>query len=204
MSKKEPKYESALSLWKASFQFLSLVEITSQGTLSQGNKCFVIKDLPITEEEFEEETKYSDCNIAIAVLFNLYHGIELLVKGFLLMKGPVKPKHNIRELCMEFKAKYPFERELNEFFTKYTDNADLPTCLKEFFTENEIEFKDLYEALRYPSNPNFERMKTYSSLAYKGGDSLPFFQELHNDIVKVRRVAVKLGRSFEQPKLDNK
>jgi hypothetical protein len=116
------------------------------------------------------------------------------------MKGDVDPKHNIETLFQEFKDKYPNESELNEFFNKYTDDASLPSCIQEFLSENKIKFEDLYRTLRYPVNTKFEDMKTYYSLTYRGEDNLPFFGDLHIDLVKVFRAASKLGRSLEQLK----
>lgn len=193
------QYNLALSFWKASFQFLALVENVSRETASQGNQWIMIKDDPIGTEEYAEGTKWSDHTIIIPLLFNLYHGIELLSKGFLLVvpKVTVKPTHTVQSLCREFAQVYSTETQLIAFFRKYTEDESLPLILKQFQEDNALSFENLYQALRYPSNRDFKDMRDYVSLKYRGEDGRKFFQELHEDIKAVRIAAVMLVRSLE-------
>lgn len=196
------QYQLALSFWKASFEYLMLVENIARETIVQGNTWFITKrwqDGPVTEKEYHEGTKWSDHTIIIPMLFNLYHGIELLVKGFLLARSQteVKPTHTVQHLCRQFYNAYPGERELNSFLRKYTEEANLPAILGDFLRDNAMTFDDLYQALRYPSDRNFQTLKTYIELKYKGTKGIPFFKELHQDIEAVRVAAVRLGRSLE-------
>lgn len=132
-------------------------------------------------------------------MFNLYHGLELLVKGFLLVSPDqnVKPTHSIGELCGQFSRAYPSETELIDFLTKFTDAQRLPALLKSFLEENNLTPDDLYQAVRYPSDSRFQTLRNYTELKYKGTGGLPFFRELTADINRVRSAAVKLGRSLE-------
>jgi hypothetical protein len=86
---------------------------------------------------------------------------------------------------------------LNSFLRKYTEEANLPAILGDFLRDNAMTFDDLYQALRYPSDRNFQTLKTYIELKYKGTIGIPFFKELHQDIEAVRVAAVRLGRSLE-------
>jgi len=57
---------------------------------------------------------------------------------------------------------------LNSFLRKYTEEANLPAILGDFLRDNAMTFDDLYQALRYPSDRNFQTLKTYIELKYKG------------------------------------
>ena len=93
------QYDVAFSFWTVSFQYLMLVENISRETTSNRNPLGHMKDVkkgPITEDELLDATRWSDHILIIPLLFNLYHGIELLVKGFLLITPgvDVKPRHS--------------------------------------------------------------------------------------------------------------
>jgi len=50
-------------------------------------------------EKYEEQTKWNDFNVGVPVLFNYYHGLELLMKGLLqeIGKLPDKNNHNLTD-----------------------------------------------------------------------------------------------------------
>jgi hypothetical protein len=179
-----------------------LVENVARETVAQGNTWFMAKDWEdgeITADEYAEGTRWSDHTLIIPLLFNLYHGIELLVKGFLLVAPDqmVKPRHSIGRLCRQFSREYPDETELNDFFAKFTDDQRLPALLADFLKDNGLTLNDLYQAVRYPSDQDFQTLRKYVELKYQGEEGLPFFQELVDDIKAVRVSAVRLGRSLE-------
>ena len=179
-----------------------LVENVAREIVAQGNAWFIMKDYedgPVTIDESAEGTRWSDHKLIIPLLFNLYHGIELLVKGFLLVSSGqnVKPKHSIGRICRQFSQAYPDETELIAFVTKFTEEQRLPDLLSEFLKDNSLTLNDLYQAVRYPSDQDFQTLRKYIVLKYKGADGLPFFSELAEAIKGVRKAAVKLGRSLE-------
>ena len=196
------QYDVASSFWTVAFQYLMLVENVARETASDRNPLGLIKDVkegPITENEPLGATRWSDHTLIIPLLFNLYHGIELLVKGFLLITPgvDVKPRHSIQRLCREFSAAYPNEKELNAFFQKYTEESQLPSLLNEFLRDNALTFGDLYQSLRYPSDQDFMDLNLYVQLKHRGMRGVNFFQELHDGIKLIRPLAVRLGHSLE-------
>ena len=200
----EQRYDLALSFWTASFQYLMFAENVARETASQDNVWVMVRDFkegPIGPEEYAEATRWSDHSVIIPLLFNLLHGIELLVKGFLLVDPAetVEKEHNICELCARFKAKYPEETTLNNFFDKYTNESCMPELLRRFLADNGLQVDGLYQALRYPS-PDFSTMRRYSTLKYQGQKGTPFFTELCQDIHAVRIASVRLGREWESKK----
>lgn len=179
-----------------------LVENVARETVAQGNTWFMTKDWKsgeITADEYAEGTRWSDHTMIIPLLFNLYHGIELLLKGFLLVapEQNVKPKHSIGQLRCQFRQTYPNETELINFFAKFTDEQHLPELLANFLKDNSLTLKALYQAVRYPSDQDFQNLRKYVELKYQGRKGLPFFQGLVDDIKKIRVAAVRLGRSLE-------
>jgi hypothetical protein len=205
--KASAEYDVALSFWTVSFQYLMLVENVAREIVSNLNPLGLTKlhsEGPITEDELVEATRWSDQSLVIPLLFNLYHGIELLVKGFLLITPgvQVKPQHSIQRLCRGFSAAYPNEIELNAFLKKYTEESQLPPLLRDFLRDNALTFADLYQALRYPIDQDFVDLKRYVRLKYKGQQGVHFFRELDEEIKSIRPLAVRLGRSLE-PKQEN-
>lgn len=195
------RYILALSFWTASFQYLHLVDNAAHETASSGNLWFMARDFSegeITEEEYFNDTKWSDHRIIIPLLFNLLHGIELLVKGFILVdpSETIDKQHNIGDLCSRFRIKYPDQDTLNNFFERYTTDDHAPELLQRFRIDNGLSMNGLYQALRYPS-PDFASMRIYASLKYKGESGTSFFSNLVNDIRKTRVAAVALGRALE-------
>lgn len=196
----EEKYKIALSFWTASFQYLMLVENASREIVAHDNIWIMVGDFNDTtniEQEYDEARRWSDHTTIIPLLFNLHHGIELLIKGFLLTDPDedIKKSHDIIDLCSRFCHLFPNEIELNNFFHKYTCEYAMPDILKKFLRDNRIDVRSLYQALRYPS-PDFQVMRNYSALKYNGKEGIHVFSDLQTEMRCVLRSAVKLGESL--------
>jgi hypothetical protein len=120
-------------------------------------------------------------------LVQSHHGIELLVKGFLIAHGHEEPTHEIQKLCQLFAVEFPDEKELNYFLNKYTNESSLPPILMQFLEENGLIFKSLYDALRYPGARNFRNLKTYVGLEYKGEKAYHFSENYSKISLKYHR-----------------
>ncbi len=192
------QYDIALSFWTASFQFLVLVENAAGEIDAQGNTWEMVRDFPITETEYDEATRWSDHTVIIPLLFNLLHAIEMLIKGFLLTDRDeeVGKSHDIIDLTSRFLHLFPDQTVLNDFFHRYTCEYAMPEILKQFLKENGIDVRSLYQSLRYPS-PDFQVMRTYRCLKYRGRAGCDFFTALQSEIKEVRKAAVALARSLE-------
>jgi len=184
----------ALSFLTFSNQYLTLVENVARETVLHGNSWSIISDFVLEKEEYEKKTRWSDFSIIFPLLFNLFHGIELLIKGLILADSTEtmkKGKHNLCILCDRFRLKYPEQKILNNFFDKYTNKESMPEILRNFMIENKLDANILYEELRYPS-PNFDLIRNYSSLKYQDKEGVPFFKDLADDIDSVLRESVKM------------
>lgn len=131
-------------------QYLDASKNLLQGITDCHNINIVISDEPVSEEERTEATRHNSFSIIIPSIFCLYHGLELMIKAFLMVDGSYKKTtHSISDVLDVFKAKYPTEFELYESFLYITDYSKTP-IVKSFAEENEINSVDkLYQALRY-------------------------------------------------------
>jgi len=198
---RDEAYDLGLAHWKVALQYLSLVEAASIQIARQKNSFGVVKDVskgPVTDTELERKTRWSDHRMIIPLLFNLYHGIELLVKGYRAATScELKPTHGIVQLCEEFIAAHPNEQVIALFLRKFTVEECLPEMLRAFLKANSLSIEQLYQAVRYPTDTKFVRIWNYLDLQYNGDDGVAFFCDLSKNIRKMRRAAVRHGRSLE-------
>jgi hypothetical protein len=202
MTREQENHVKCLSFWTMAFSYLKLTQSSLEETIKRNNRWVIFSSSPLAELEYEEATKWSDFRIVISVLFNFYHGLELLLKGFVLAKSANKqhtPNHNICDLIADFKNLYPTSRSLIIIFDKYISDPPEATILRDFCNDNKIDVNKFYENLRYPSNRAMDKMFTHFCLKYRERDdeSLLFFKGLVNDITQIFAESVPLGRSFE-------
>ena len=109
----------------------------------------------------------------------------------------LKAKHSIEGLSSQFIKRHPKETILCEFLKKYAHLGKLPDILKTFLSKNKLTINQLYEALRYPTDPSFTDTRSYLSIKYRGKEGIAFFETLVTDIGEARKAAVVYGRSLE-------
>jgi len=189
-------YDEAVSYWTIGLQYFHLVKAIVGETIKQNNAFVIISDEDISWDQYELDTKWSDHRLIIPVLFDFYHGVEIILKGFLIAAGKLGTKnHELSKLLSEFE-KYYSNGELHIFFTKYIDIAHLPDLLKDFCKESSITMDDYYQALKYPKS-NRGNKYFYLPLKYKGKNGVTFFKELEKDIDDAINQIVDLGRSIK-------
>jgi len=121
-----------------------------------------------------------------------------LLKGFVLSESGPNPKHRLTHLLESFVAAYPSETELITLFQKYLIQSAMPEILIDFLKKNESSVDHFFESLRYPFNLNLSRNYKHTMLKYKGGEGLPFYEELVADIGTMDKCTVALGRKLER------
>jgi hypothetical protein len=134
------------------YNFLQLTINSIDEMEKQGNHHTIISDGNSSEQEswanYEEKTKWNDNNIAIPVLFNFYHGVELVLKGLYLICGSneLKHSHKLREHIKSLSlCSNPPDDILIAFFDdllKYDPNG--------FFKENKSNSNQFHILFRYP------------------------------------------------------
>lgn len=191
------EYNRSLSFWKMGFYFLDISNAVFNQTIKLENAWIVIDDKPIDEKKYNEKTEFSDFNLIVPTLFNLYHGFELVFKGFLLLRMGIDSNHDIERLYEDFKKEYSDQNDIFLILDKYILKQFMLEPLKTFFNVNNISAKQFYEALRYPVKKNFTDKYEYIELQYKSKEGLPFFKETVENISKLKFLFVQLGRKYE-------
>ena len=199
--------EKSHKIFLFSDHYKQIVINTLEMAIKEKNPSVIISDTFITEKDFNEKTKYCDYSIIYPLLFLFYHWVELILKGFLFVlveedpdtKKPNTKKiahHNIIKLLKEFKENYSNEKDIVNFFEKYTKKNKMPFFLKVFFDENKLSVKNYYKFFRYPLDKNFNITCDYNSITHTGKKGLIFFRELLKDINRYNPLIVKLGRKI--------
>jgi len=193
------KLDISLHFLKLSHNYLSLVRNALEVAIEKGNVFVVIKDHEISEKELTEETKWSDFNIIVPILYNFYHGLELLMKGFLILMKDynLKKTHDIKKLLNDFCINYKKEIEIIKLLNKYADMNLMPKILSKFLKENKINVDEFYVFLRYPFDKRNEKKFSYYQLYGNDEKGLNLFKEIVSDIDILIPKIVKLYREKE-------
>jgi len=196
------KFYKGLSFLTLSIKYLYLTRNVLNENIKSGNLHMMSMNEEITGEEYSEATKWSDFNISVPILFNFYHGLELLLKGFLLLRnnGVVKHSHHIEKLFEDFKEKYNEEQKIISILKKYFEIDLMPDFLADCLKNNKIQIDNLYEFLRYPVGKNAQNVYNYINLKYKEEKILYFFEYLVSDLDALGKEMVGLYRKMEKVK----
>lgn len=180
-------------------KYLKLVKNVLLETIRHDNRHVVARK-SMSWEGYDEETKWNDFNVLIPVLFNFYHGIELLLKGLLRFTDnyDLQAHHDAQELLKDFKNHFEGEKELTKTLEKYLNPDYMPELLARCLTDNNMKIKDLYIFLRYPSDRSFQKIYDYLNLKYNSTDAIPFFTNMGNDIDILMRCSVGLYNSISE------
>lgn len=158
----------------------------------------VISNFEITEEYYNEQTKYSDFNIIIPILFNYYHGLELIIKAALEQIGKLeKDRHNIENLIKKLKEEY---KEDERFINYVVEKIDKPIqIVTKFQTDNnQINGFSVYEALRYPDNKSENKLINYESLLHNGDTIVDDCRGIIQNIENIKIATVRKYRELEE------
>ncbi len=186
----------ALHFFDLSFQYLALVENVCNETIKSNNEHLILSDQRLKSGEYEERTKWSDFNIIIPVLYNFYHGLELLMKGLLLVSNTeFKADHKLSSLLKKLESRNEISHKLKTLLSLHINTETIPTWhMQSFLRENAISTDQLYEAFRYPTNYKFSNIYEYIDLRYREDDIIPYLKEIINDSKELRLEAEQLYR----------
>jgi len=195
------RFYKELHFLTLSIKYLDLAKNVSDENVRRGNHHMIVGDEKMTEE-YGETTKWSDFNISIPVLFVFYHGLELLLKGFLLLRNDyiLESRHRIEALFREFQKQYSKKRKIIVILEKYLTINSMPDFLADCLKNNNISIDKLHEFLRYPTDKNAQKVYNYIDLKYQNEKGLIFFKGLVSDLEILGREAVTLYREVEKQK----
>jgi len=187
----------SLEFYRIGHQFLNSAKLLLEELIKSDNKNVIISDVEITERDFEQATKYSDFNIMIPILFNYYHGLELIIKGALEQKGKLsKDRHNIDILVEKLKEEYKDDSNFTKCVTEKIDNSII--IISKFESDNKkINGFSIYEALRYPDNRSDDGLIKYSSLFNNGDAIIEDCMTIIQNIENIKKLTVQKYRELK-------
>lgn len=187
--------QEAIGYWTIGLQYLHLVKAVLAETIAQGNAHILVSDYEISLDQYKRDTQWSDHRIIIPLLFNFYHGVEVILKGFLVVSGsPPKKNHKLSRLVAAFEKLNP-GHAIGATARKYITQNQLPEILSSFCETSDVTIDDYYQALKYPQSTRHNVYEHYP-LKYKGEEGVRFFEGLAKDISEVVPQIVTLGRSM--------
>jgi len=154
---------------------------------AQGNRTLILTSAESSEEfweKYEHLTRWNDFNIGVPILFNFYHGLELMLKGLILECGLSldSKNHKLSQLLNKLKSgdKTPSIGVI-QILEKYINHGPFI----EFFNSNSSSIDNFYQLLKYPESMKNERFHFYEirGTEEKG---LSRFKEIRQDIQKLR------------------
>ena len=146
------------------YNFLRLSINSIEEMNKQGNKTMIFMNGDLSDEdsdlEFNERTKWNDQNIGIPILFNFFHGIELILKGLIIHCGGElgSNNHKLTDLLEKLKnmPNAPSEQLLDHF-----KNVLMKNGLDDFFQENNKTVDSFYILFKYPEHNNGKSIKYF-------------------------------------------
>ena len=178
-----PEVKLAYTYWRVGFQYFDLSECVSREIAKTGNTWIFIQEgtnWAEQEEKYKEKTKWADYNQGIPVIFNFYHGLELLLKGFLVAEGKAGKSHSLSCLLHSVSNALPNQR-FTTLAAKYVDSASLPKLLADFIAASGSDIDMWYQAFKYPEDVKGNPFD-HSQLICREGDGAKFFTQLAEDI----------------------
>ena len=163
-----------------SYQFLNLAKEAINEMEKQDNRTLTLSDAKENKDdswsEYENNTRWNDMNVGVPILFNFYHGLELMMKGLTFeVSKDVKLDHNIESIYKNL-ASMPdgISNELISLFSKYIVD-DSP--FHQFFKDNKSSPKDFFNVLKYPESKNKTRF-SFSTIRGNEDNGLKRFIEM--------------------------
>ena len=161
----------------------------------QGNRTMIITDADgekSNSDKYEQQTRWSDFNIGVPILFNFYHGLELMLKGLILEYGQSleSKDHKLSQLLIKLKSgdSVPSDKII-QIFEKYVNHGPF----FEFFKSNDLNTDNFYELLKYPESKKNKQFRFYE---IRGTEErgLACFREIRLDIQKLREEIIKWNK----------
>lgn len=179
-----------------SYNYWTLVKSSIDQMEKQGNKTLIVSSVKLDEtieqslERHYQKTKWNDSNIAVPILFNFYHGLELCMKGLLqeIEKLPTNKTHSLTDyfqLILENESLFIPEicTSIGKVF-----NADNPFSY--FFKSNNSNLDNYYHLLRYPESTK-GNIFSHNEIRRKRETGLKNFKTTKNICVEIEKAIIK-------------
>lgn len=191
--------DKAIMYFSLGDKFLKLSKLSISKLIETGNTSCVLSEQPLEPDEIQKETEWSDVDIAIPVLFNFYHGLELMLKGAINLNEDSAFSHKFSDLISQYESIYGKNRliELIKLSTveipEKFESIDNPMI--SFLNQNSIDIDMWFQALKYPINKN--KVFKHFSLKYGGCRTIPFWKYIKNMSEEISEEAAIFYHSFK-------
>lgn len=199
------RYSFGLPYWTMGGKYLHLANVVAEEVVNHKNEFAITTGMHTSPKEafrlLEKKTRWSDIYLIEPLLFDFYHGLELILKGFVLDHsgtGRAKQQHHLSVLLQEFRTRFPSENKLAMILGRYIESAMLPEMLADFYKTNTAAVDDYHEVLRYPCRKRSSSHFDHFMLKYQGRNGLPFFRQLIKDIAQVMLISVDLSQHLQK------
>ena len=149
----------------------------------QGNKDLIFSNGNLSDEEsrknYEKQTRWNDHSIAIPVLFNFFHGTELILKGLVIQCGGGLEKNSGHRLSNLIKLVKECPSPPSKNLIKHFTNILFENGFEDFFQSNNCDVDSFYELFKYPTFKDGTPIK-YWNLMGKGEIGLEKFEIIRN------------------------
>lgn len=182
----------SLAFWTLGVQFLNLAREGCGEIEKARNPFVVISRSPMSTEQIDQATRWSDTSVGTPLLFNYFHGIELILKGFLAAKGCSVRTHKLSELLTSVEKLYPCSK-LGQLVKSVLENAE-ESPFKTFLSNNKLSIDSWFEALKYPETTQGVSV-SHTDLKYGGKNAATFWSGIKTSCESLRRQAEELSQS---------
>lgn len=161
-------------------QYLEAAKVISREIIKHDNTSIVISKKPINYKELSEKTQYSNERLILPLMFNFYHGLELMIKGFTIMKNCKFNNHDSNSMVSNLYSLYPQDKNLIDIFSKHIFNPY--DFIKTYMSDNNIAtISKFYESLRYPED-KFGSLFDHFTLKHNLNIDTKIFEEIVSDV----------------------
>ena len=182
------KAAEALPYLTLATHFMRLAEGACAQLVRRKNALAVVSDKQITPSQYARRTAWSDHAVGVAILFNFYHGIELILKGCLALQAQPPSNHKLSALLskLEQSGLCPALAGTLATFVRHIDGA---SPLGQFLSANAIAIDSWYESLKYPKSKNGKPF-SHPKLKYGSASTVEFWRAVERGAKLLRKQAV--------------
>lgn len=184
-----------------SIQFLNLAQASASQLVENNNRKWVTSCTPISNDDYNIQTQWSDFHIAIPILFNFYHGIELVLKFLISENQEIGRNHNILEMIdtvdtIYKDCEYYLEVEkITSIIKKSTNDIPKNSIINKFLENNNIGIDLWYQFLKYPLDTKGNIFK-HNDLINNQESVLDFWREIIKYCQELKELSQKLNWAY--------
>lgn len=173
------------------YNYLTLVSNCIDEMEKQGNQTMILTNKDSDWISYEKQIRWSDQSISIPLLFNFYHGVELLLKGILKITGiEYSTDHQLSKLFLKISQIKPKPSRLINILEKHISLEKSP--FSSLFKENAKNIDDFYILLRYPIDKRPESVDfDFSSIKGQEDIGLGKYKIIRQDIYEIKESIIE-------------